>query len=184
MNGKKLLTLTALLWVLTALSCSAAVFAADSPMGFSLQPLENLSGDQFDTGFYSMMIPHHDAAVEASQKILSATQNPQIKEWAQETIKTYAQQMQQMNQALYEESGGWTDQRLYRTVESALASQMKKINSDQTYIKAMIAHNNSTAAMAELAKTRTQNQKLLQLSQALVARQKQNNPRLQEWTAK
>ena len=48
--------------------------------------LAGLEKHAFERAFYSMMIPHHEAAVAMSRLILGKTKDPQVKKWAEDIV--------------------------------------------------------------------------------------------------
>jgi len=62
----------------------------DAMMGMSMEDMtemmEGKTGDEFDAAFLTMMIPHHQGAIEMAQEALTSAKHPEIKRMAQEII--------------------------------------------------------------------------------------------------
>lgn len=68
--------------------------AADPHAGHSAEPAEG--ADTFDEGFISMMIPHHDSAIEMAREVLPKARHKQIKDLANSIIKSQGAEIEQM----------------------------------------------------------------------------------------
>jgi uncharacterized protein (DUF305 family) len=67
-------------------------------MGMMMDP-QNLANEKpFDKAFIDAMIPHHQSAIEMAEVAYEKTENPRIKELAQDIISAQKQEIEQMKQ--------------------------------------------------------------------------------------
>lgn len=62
--------------------------------------LEKLSGKAFGRAFLSMMIPHHQAALEMPKAVLPVSKDGQVKTWATAIIKSQQAEIMTMTALL------------------------------------------------------------------------------------
>lgn len=68
----------------------------DTQMDGMLQGISGKTGTEFDKLFLSEMIIHHKGAVDMSQMVLSNSQNPELKKFAQKIIDDQTKEIAQM----------------------------------------------------------------------------------------
>jgi uncharacterized protein (DUF305 family) len=98
--------------------------------------------------FISLMIPHHQEAVDSSQFILDKVQTPELKTFLESVISLQTQEIEQMKN-WYKDWYG-TDYQTDKNYHSMM-SDFSKIPADQieqTYIKEMIGHHLGAVQMA------------------------------------
>ncbi|CAM3755713.1 DUF305 domain-containing protein [Deinococcus saxicola] len=137
--------------------------------------LATLSGKSFDRAFLSMMVPHHQAAIQMSTTILTTTRDPQIQTWANAIIRAQQTEIAQMN-ALLRGYGG-ANMRMANGM-TAMKGDMGMTMStgadkDRAFVQAMIPHHGSAIMMADLALMRSQEPVILKLAQGIVTAQAQ-----------
>jgi uncharacterized protein (DUF305 family) len=67
-------------------------------MGMMMDPQELANRDPFDREFIDAMIPHHQSAIEMAQVASEKSNNPQIKEFAENVISAQQREIVQMKQ--------------------------------------------------------------------------------------
>ncbi|MGY2897370.1 DUF305 domain-containing protein [Deinococcus sp. UYEF24] len=67
--------------------------------------LQKLSGQAFDRAFLSMMVPHHQAALDMAKAVLPVSKDAQVKTWATAIIKSQQAEITTMT-ALLKPLGG------------------------------------------------------------------------------
>ena len=67
-------------------------------MGMMMDPQELANKEPFDKAFIDAMIPHNQSAIEMSQVALDKSDNPQIKELAENIISAQQEEIEQMKQ--------------------------------------------------------------------------------------
>ena len=67
-------------------------------MGMMMDPQELANKEPFDEAFIDAMIPHHQSAIEMAQVASKKSENPRIKELAENIISAQEQEIEQMKQ--------------------------------------------------------------------------------------
>jgi uncharacterized protein (DUF305 family) len=67
-------------------------------MGVMMDPQQLANREPFDKAFIDAMIPHHQSAIEMAQVALENSDNPKIKELAQNIISAQKREIEQMKQ--------------------------------------------------------------------------------------
>ena len=84
-------------------------------MKMDMSGLEKLQGKAFDRAFLSMMVPHHQMAVDMSKAVLPRSKDVTVKTWANAVIKDQNREINQMNTLLKSYGGS----------NAAMANMMK-----------------------------------------------------------
>ncbi|ULH17836.1 DUF305 domain-containing protein (plasmid) [Deinococcus sp. KNUC1210] len=154
----------------TSMHHSAAPMASQS---MDVSGLKKLSGHAFDRAFLSMMIPHHQAAVDMSRAVLPLSKDAQVKTWAKAIITAQLREIGQMNTLL--STYGGTDMKMANIMKSSLRGmgEMVKMskNPDVAFVQGMLPHHSSAVDMAKLALEKTNNPQLLRLARDIVTAQ-------------
>ncbi|WP_188970779.1 DUF305 domain-containing protein [Deinococcus aerolatus] len=150
--------------------------------------LDKLSGKGFDRAFLSMMVPHHQAAVEMSREILRTTRNAQVKTWATTIIKDQNTEIAQMNTLLKSYSG--VDGKMAASMKGMMTGMVGDIrkagsaDKDRAFVKGMVPHHGSALMMANMALMQSQNKDILKLSRDIGRGQAQEIYDFQLWLLK
>jgi uncharacterized protein (DUF305 family) len=67
-------------------------------MGMMMDPQDLANKEPFDKAFIDAMIPHHQSAIEMAQVALDKSDNPRIKELAENIISAQQEEIEQMKQ--------------------------------------------------------------------------------------
>lgn len=139
-------------------------------MQMDMSRLEKLDGRAFDRAFLSMMVPHHQMAVDMARAVLPLSQDANVKRWATAIIKTQESEIKQMNTLL--RSYGGSDAALASTMKSGMtgmADMVKKAkNPDVAFVQGMIPHHVSAIDMATLALQKSSDARVLKLARDIV----------------
>lgn len=148
--------------------------------------MEKLSGKAFDRAFVSMMIPHHQEAIDMARAVLPKSKDAQVKKWAQAIIKDQQKEIQDM-QALLKTLGGADGkmQQMMKKGMSGMADSIKKAsNADQTFVEGMIPHHASAIHMANIALEISENETILKLARNVVVAQAEEVYSFKQWLRK
>lgn len=172
------MTKTLLSSILIATLSTAAAQGQHSGMNHSTtgarhHDLKDLSGKAFDRAFLSMMIPHHEAAVDMSKAVLPASKSAQVKAWAQAIIKAQNTEISLMKRLLT--SHGGSDKAMATQMNSMMAGMVKDVrtasNRDRAFVTGMIPHHASAIEMANHALKKSNNPTILKLAREIVRSQ-------------
>ena len=151
----------------------------------STASLEKLSGKAFDRAFLSMMIPHHQAALDMAKAVLPVSKDAQVKTWATAIIKSQQAEIGTMT-ALLKPLGG-SDPKM-----AAMMDPMKSMgmtvknakNPDAAFVQGMLPHHSSAIDMAKVALQRSSDPKVLSIAQDIVLAQAKEMYDFRTWLLK
>ena len=148
----------------------------------STASLEKLSGKAFDRAFLSMMIPHHQAALDMAKAALPASKDIQIRTWASSVIRSQQAEIETMT-ALLKPLGG-PDPRMAAMMDGMKGmGQMVKTakNPDVAFVQGMLPHHSSAIDMANVALQRSSDPKVLKIAQDIVLAQAREMYSFRTW---
>ena len=171
--------------------CCALLFVsasfAESPsmhgheMGTMLEPLSALQGETYDVAFYSMMIAHHQGALDMAKKI-EATADKEVKKWANDIVKVQSAEIGTMHISV--EKLGGIDPVFYDMMDADMRTMVENTKNDRDFVELMIPHHKFAIEMAKLSSARTANSEILKLSEAIIAGQTQEIEEFEAWLKK
>jgi len=139
-------------------------------MKMDLSGLEKLTGKAFDRAFLSMMIPHHQAAVEMARAVQPISKDAAVKRWAAAIITAQQGEINQMNTWL--KNLGGSDAAMANMMKSSMSGMgdavKKAKNPDVTFVQGMVPHHVSAIDMATLALQKTSDARVLKLARDIV----------------
>lgn len=137
--------------------------------------LMQLSDSPFEQAFLSMMIPHHQMALEMSRYVLARGTDPQVKSWAEAILKAQEAEIAQMRQMLSNLGGtNLAAQRLMnQEMQPMMEALRKATNPDQGYLQHMVHHHLSAIDMAAMAMAKANNPAVVKLAASILASQPQ-----------
>ncbi|BDP44638.1 hypothetical protein DAETH_46070 (plasmid) [Deinococcus aetherius] len=142
-------------------------------MKMDMSGLEKLSGKAFDRAFLSMMVPHHQTAVDMARAVLPVGKDAAVKTWANAIIKDQTREISQMNTLL--KTYGGSDQamaNMMKTSMSGMADMVKQAkNPDVAFVQGMLPHHSSAIDMAQLALAKSSDARVLKLARGIVTAQ-------------
>ena len=147
--------------------------------------LEKLSGKAFDRAFLSMMIPHHQAALDMAKAVLPVSKDAQVKTWANNIIKSQQAEITTMT-ALLKPLGG-PDPKMAAMMDSmkSMGMMVKSAkNPDVAFVQGMLPHHSSAIDMAKVALQRSSDPKVLSLAQDIMLAQAKEMYDFRTWLLK
>ncbi|MHC5594796.1 MAG: DUF305 domain-containing protein [Nostoc sp.] len=162
-------------------------------MGMDLGPADA----NFDLQFLDAMIPHHQGAVEMANVAQQKSKRPEIKNLADNIIKSQNQeitQMKQWRQAWYPKAGDKPmayDSQMGHTMEMS-SDQMQAMMMSQNlgaadaefdlrFINAMIPHHEGAVTMAKDVLSKSKRPEIKQLAQGIIKAQNTEIKQMQQW---
>ncbi|MEK9160205.1 MAG: DUF305 domain-containing protein [Patescibacteria group bacterium] len=134
-----------------------------------------------DEDFISMMIPHHQEAIDTSKITLEKSTNAELKALAQNIIDAQTAEIAKMEAWGAEWFGtSFKASDDYMAMMSDL-SDLEADELDQTYIAGMIEHHEGAIMMAEQIKEITERSELLELADAIIESQTNEVTLLKSW---
>lgn len=151
-----------------------------------LSGLAKLSGKPFDRAFLSMMIPHHQAALEMARAVLPTTKDATLKTWATAVITNQTREINLMTSLL--PALGGTDQAMAGTMKSSMSVMGNAVRTpkqgDQTFVQDMLPHHASALDMAQLALEKSSDPQVLKLARDIVTAQAREMYDFRVWLVK
>ncbi|UQN08470.1 DUF305 domain-containing protein [Deinococcus sp. QL22] len=148
--------------------------------------LGKLSGKAFDRAFLSMMVPHHQAAVDMARAVLPVSKDATVKVWANAVIRDQNREINEMN-ALLKTYGGKDAMMAASMMKgmAGMADMVKKAkNPDMAFVEGMLPHHASAIEMANMALQKTPNSKMLPLARNIVTAQAKEMYDFRVWLMK
>jgi len=144
--------------------------SSDMSMKMDMSGLEKLKGKAFDRAFLSMMVPHHQTAVEMSQAVLPVSKDATVKRWATAIIKAQQSEIKEMN-ALLKNYGG-SDAAMANMMKNGMkgmTDMVKKAkNPDVAFVQGMVPHHVSAMEMGMMALEKSSDARVLKLARTIV----------------
>lgn len=138
--------------------------------------LATLEGDAFEIAFLSMMIAHHEGAVEMAEWILERSSAPGVWVAAQEILAAQGREIALMEGWLK----GWYgqgDEEATDAMREEMITMMEEMlsgdDADRAFLQGMSAHHNSAIDMAQLALVRATHPRLRELAERIIQNQAQ-----------
>ena len=154
--------------------------------GMGMSDLGKLSGRAFDRAFLSMMIPHHQAAIDMSKAVLVVSKDATVQMWAKAINADQQKEIGQMNALLRGYGGSDTKMATLMTSGMKGMGAMVKMSKtpDRTFVQDMILHHASAIDMASMALQKSGNVNVLKLARDIVTAQAGETYDFQIWLMK
>ncbi len=149
-----------------------------------MNDLARLSGRSFERAFMSMMIPHHQGAIDSSRAVLERTQDTQVRAWATQIIADQTREIAEMQARL--RAYGGPNQMMTRMMQMNRMMDMPAMirassTPERTFLEGMIPHHAAANEKANLALQRTQDAFVLDLARRIVTAQAGEMQDFQGW---
>jgi uncharacterized protein (DUF305 family) len=146
------------------------------PMNMMGGGLMMLSGPAFEQAFLSMMIPHHQRAVEMSRTVLETSTDEDVRAFAEAIVSAQEQEIEEM-QGWLSELGGTNlaaQMMMSQSMDSMMATMNgtgQTANADKAFLEAMVEHHLSAIEMGTQALRTATDPRILQLAATIVSGQ-------------
>lgn len=136
-----------------------------------------------DKTFIQYVIPHHQDAIDSSNKVLVSTQDPELKAFITNVIKTQGQEISTLKDYYKTWYGAeYTANSNYKPMMTldSLTGQ----NLDKTYIQMMLGHHSGIINVAKAVVSDTKSQyksEIVNLSKQIIKDQEADNIVLNKW---
>lgn len=136
---------------------------------------------QSDEDFLSMMIPHHQEAIDTAEVILAKSENADLKALAQDIVDAQTAEIAQMK--------GWGEEWFGSDFKAsddyeAMMPDLSKLEGeelDQTFIEGMIEHHQMAIMMAYEIRMITERPELLDMANAIIDAQSAEIDMMKGW---
>jgi len=147
--------------------------------------LSKLSNKAFDQAFLSMMIPHHQAALEMARAVLPTTKDATVKRWAQSIITSQQAEIGTMTALLKSLGGANPKMTAMMDGMKGMGGMVKAAkNPDIAFVQGMLPHHSSAIDMANVALQKSADPTVLKLAQNIVLAQAKEMYEFRTWILK
>ena len=155
-------------------------------MSSNMGNLAKLSGKAFERAFLSMMIPHHQAAIDMSKAVLPLAKDATVQKWAKAIIAAQESEIAQMNTLL--KAYGGSDTKMATMMMDGMKGMGMRVKAsgtpDMTFVQDMIGHHASALDMARVALQKASNPAVLKLARDIATAQAGEMYDFQLWLQK
>ncbi|OLV16416.1 DUF305 domain-containing protein [Deinococcus marmoris] len=148
--------------------------------------LDTLKGKSFDRAFLSMMIVHHQGAVDMSKAVLNTVKDAQVKKWTADVIGVQQKEIGEMNAWL--KTLGGVDKGAQTGMNAEMKDMMMSLkankDSDRGFVEGMLPHHASAIDMASLALQKSSDARVLGLSRDIIRTQADEMYAYRQWLIK
>ncbi|MEO8287074.1 MAG: DUF305 domain-containing protein [Chloroflexota bacterium] len=178
-----------LIALVAALASSFSGTAAASPARQAegdLEHLRGLTGQQFEIEWLSMMIEHHQGAIEMAQLADTRAKHQEIKTVAQNIIQDQTREIGEMKTWLMqwyntEPMTGMMHEGMMAGMDMSMLESMSGDDFDRAFLMMMHAHHRGAIAMAELVPDRATHQEVKTLGQNITTSQEAEIMQFMAW---
>lgn len=145
-----------------------------------------MNAQNIDRNFITMMIPHHQSAIDMSQLILKTTKDPQVKTWATNIIRDQQREINEM-QVLLKQFGG-PAQGMGPQMNQMMGDMTGPINQasnkDRAFVEGMIPHHGMAVMMANHLLMQSKNPVMQKMGRDIITAQAQEIYEFQQYLNK
>lgn len=132
--------------------------------------------------FLSLMIPHHEEAIDTAQRVLEYSDRPEMREFAQDIIDVQTAEIEQMDAWLDE---WYPDQETNLTYSPMMRdlSQLEGGDLDQAFLEDMVIHHMGAVMMSQRLVNHglVEHQEVQPFAQNIATTQRQEISQMQGW---
>lgn len=155
-------------------------------MSGMLQMMGGMNAQNIDRNFLTMMIPHHQSAIDMSQLVLKTTKDPQVKIWATNIIRDQQREIDQMQTLLKQYDGpvqGMGGQ-MNKMMGDMSGPINKASNKDIAFVQGMLPHHGMAIMMADHLLMQSKNPMMQKLGHDIITAQAQEMFEFQKYLNK
>lgn len=152
-----------------------------------------LKGEDFDEAYIADMIAHHEGAVNMAEMVNAATQRQELRDMAQDIMKTQSQEILDMRtwqtEWGYEQTMGGHGSHSGQANDMAgdmmdMGAQLTALKGsafDEKFLELMIVHHEQAVEMSKYADTNAAHQQLKNLAAAVISAQEKEIKQMKQW---
>jgi len=148
--------------------------------------LAPLSGKSFDRAYLSMMIAHHQGAVEMARAVQGRVKDAQVKTWVANVIRDQTGEIREMT-AWLKPLGG-IDAKMQAMMAGGMKGMVTPLKTtkdpDRAFVQGMLPHHASALDMANLALQKSSDARVLKLSRDIIKAQADEMYAFKLWLAR
>ncbi|GGR92556.1 DUF305 domain-containing protein [Deinococcus sedimenti] len=142
-----------------------------------------MSGKAFDRAYLSMMIAHHQGALDMARAAQPRLKDAKVKAWAAAVIKDQTREITQMNTWLKALGGvdGAARMHMQGMMAGMIAPMKTAADADRAFVQGMLPHHQGALEMAGGALQRSSDARVLKLSRDIVRAQAEEMYQYRLW---
>ncbi|QPM67654.1 DUF305 domain-containing protein [Atribacter laminatus] len=158
----------------------------DEEMEHGTGMMVNIPGEELNVKFLSMMIAHHEGAVEMSQYVIPLAKDPQVLSWAESIINNQKEEIALMKSWITEWVANDTSAQttMAHEMETMLKLLQEATNPERAFVELMVDHHLSAIEMAIPILMQGEDPKLLNLARDIIATQTEEIYQFRLWLIK
>lgn len=185
MTTKSMMTTLSALTLLSASALAQMSHGTHATTQNDASGLAKLSGKAFDRAYLTMMIAHHQGAVDMARAVQGRVKDAQVKTWAAAVIRDQAREISAMNTWL--KPLGGIDAKMQSAIATHMGSMLAPLKSakaaDMAFVQGMLPHHASALDMANLALQKSNDVRVLKLSRDIIKAQADEMFAYRQWLA-
>ena len=145
------------------------------------------NGRYSDERFIDEMVPHHQGAVEMAEVALQNAEHKEIKRLSENIVSTQIEEIEELKEIKREEFGTsevpmqMDEGRMEDMSMTDPESLADEEPFDEAFIEAMLPHHRSAVEMAEVAREKSDNPRIKELSGNIIEAQEREISQMQTW---
>lgn len=148
--------------------------------------LAKVSGKAFDRAFLSMMIAHHQGAIDMSKAVVNNVKDAQVKTWTKDVIS--AQQKEISDMTTWLGTLGGVDKTWQTGMAKEMDGMLKALkankDTDAGFVLGMLPHHASAIEMAALALQKSSDARVTKLAREIIRDQADEMYLYRQWLIK
>ena len=148
--------------------------------------LSSLSGKAFDRAFLSMMVAHHQGAIDMSKAVVNNVKDAQVKTWTKAVISAQQKEIKDMTSWLGTLGGvdkTWQTG-MVKEMDGMMAALKSNKDSDAGFVSGMLPHHASAIEMATLALQKSSDARVTKLAREIIRTQADEMYLYRQWLIK
>ena len=148
--------------------------------------LSSLSGKAFDRAFLSMMVAHHQGAIDMSKAVVDKVKDAQVKTWTKAVISAQQKELKDMTRWLGTLGGvdkTWQTG-MVKEMDGMMAALKSNQDSDAGFVSGMLPHHASAIEMATLALQKSSDPRVTKLAREIIRTQADEMYLYRQWLIK
>lgn len=153
----------------------------------SMQRLHAAHSADFERGFLTAMIEHHQGAVDMSRMALDRMQRPEVRAAAEKIIADQREEIAQMRLWLTRWYGGGPEPEMAQLARAEMDPMLAafkedcKTDCDRAFLTHMIPHHQGAVDMAKMAQQKATRPELKKLAGRMLEMQRREIDQFQRW---
>ena len=148
--------------------------------------LSSLNGKAFDRAFLSMMVAHHQGAIDMSKAVMNNVKDAQVKTWTKAVISAQQKEIKDMTSWLGTLGGvdrTWQTG-MVKEMDGMMAALKSNKDSDAGFVSGMLPHHASAIEMATLALQKSSDARVTKLAREIIRIQADEMYLYRQWLIK